>query len=875
MQFRLRRSCSLFLTLWLAACSGGGGSGDVPGPDCSGGAQAFCLTSCNLGCSLAGCSINAIAQNQPLFLVFNQEVNPASINSGSISLRTSTGAEPRGKWIVNGPIVQFVPDVLISGAQTFFGFDPGQTYIMFLPSGNAVSVVQSTRGDRLAGSISCALQVTRGIIDLNESCPQARLVTPSNTAAAPTDTKIVLRFNELLDPAPFMGATEETKPIRFRVKKTKETSSGSGVWVCEPSSAPTELQGHPQVSLDSARQETVVTFEPQETLPGNHCVEVLITQRVLDLASVEACPQTLTFVTENIGVQERRVIEDFANDTNLDKSASAGTWGNNALNFAKIGGDGLLGDFNYTNGKDLGDDVWEWSTDGGTTVPRTQTLDGKDYTITDGVFSFASFHVPSGVTVNFVGQKPLQINVCGEMRIQGKLLCNGVDLKRDAHKGDKNTGEQGSVGGPGAGRGGNGGDRGDGVANKSNFNGQDGQDVVLPSGHAYESKASTTGGPGSKQHPADGKKSSITYNLYGVIGAQAAPGGSGGGNGSAGKSGTALWAGGPSEKITKFNSERGPAAPPGTALGWDAVKPTNAKSLEHHQVGGAGGGGGASHPLGAIDTGSTSVFYRSGRAGAGGGGAMAIRCGAQVTVTGSGLIQARGGHASPNPSNHFNDNDPCPGGGGAGGTILFQVDGNTDMQGSVEATGGKGGELFEGIGTTQEGSCTINGGDGGDGVIRMETVGKLDKTRLGTTLPAAKDSDVQQLTDTDTLVAMRSRWYATSLTFPPAFVRYEIEAKVDNDDVVYSDDPKVGVLAKRGETPIFFLTQGVKVQLGTTGLVEPAPNEIPGPWRTLVGPFGLDSLFNDGKTGFRFTVVLDRSFGKTVEIKKITVIYRL
>ncbi|MHC4515974.1 MAG: hypothetical protein ACYS5W_20075, partial [Planctomycetota bacterium] len=138
------------------------------------------------------------------------------------------------------------------------------------------------------------------------------------------------------------------------------------------------------------------------------------------------------------------------------------------------------------------------------------------------------------------------------------------------------------------------------------------------------------------------------------------------------------------------------------------------------------------------------------------------------------------------------------------------------------------------------------------------------------------DTDVQQLTDQDALVGLRSRWYATSLTFPPDFVRYEIHAKVDNVDVVYSDDANVGTVALRGSTPIFFLVQGVKVQLSKTGGVEPIPGQTPKPWRTRVGPFTTgNTLADDGATGFRFTLVLDRDFGKAVEVKKITVFYRL
>ena len=159
----------------------------------------------------------------------------------------------------------------------------------------------------------------------------------------------------------------------------------------------------------------------------------------------------------------------------------------------------------------------------------------------------------------------------------------------------------------------------------------------------------------------------------------------------------------------------------------------------------------------------------------------------------------------------------------------------------------------------------------------METVGTLTKTRLGTTTPTpAKDSDVQKLTDQDQLVGVRSRWYAASLTALPKFARYEIHAKVDGKPVVYSDDSKVGALAVRGSTPIFLLVQGAQVRRHPTGTIEPIPGKPITPWRTYVGPFAAgNSLANDGATGFRFTLVLDRSFGKTVEVSKVTIFYNI
>ena len=63
------------LALVAAACSGGGSSNGYG--DCQDGA--FCLTYCDLGCSLSGCSLTEIAENQQLRFVFNEAIDPASV----------------------------------------------------------------------------------------------------------------------------------------------------------------------------------------------------------------------------------------------------------------------------------------------------------------------------------------------------------------------------------------------------------------------------------------------------------------------------------------------------------------------------------------------------------------------------------------------------------------------------------------------------------------------------------------------------------------------------------------------------------------------------------------------------------------------------
>ncbi|MHC4899851.1 MAG: hypothetical protein ACYTGW_22395 [Planctomycetota bacterium] len=100
---------------------------------------------------------------------------------------------------------------------------------------------------------------------------------------------------------------------------------------------------------------------------------------------------------------------------------------------------------------------------------------------------------------------------------------------------------------------------------------------------------------------------------------------------------------------------------------------------------------------------------------------------------------------------------------------------------------------------------------------------------------------------------------------------------MDGKNVVYSDDSKIGFLAVRGSTPIFLVVQGAQVRRNTsTGAIEPIPGKPIPPWRTYVGPFVTGkSLAGDGVNGFRFTLVLDRSFGKTVEVRAVTIFYKL
>ena len=99
-------------SLAFGGCSGGGSEAGRASAFCAG--SSFCLTDCSLGCTVSGgCSINSIAQNQPIMLNFSEPVDPSSVNAATISLKTANGEAPTGSFEVAGSQIRFRPEVRI------------------------------------------------------------------------------------------------------------------------------------------------------------------------------------------------------------------------------------------------------------------------------------------------------------------------------------------------------------------------------------------------------------------------------------------------------------------------------------------------------------------------------------------------------------------------------------------------------------------------------------------------------------------------------------------------------------------------------------------------------------------------------------------
>ena len=865
---RLRFLISVALVSVAAAfqgCTGGSSSSSELNSSelnvsCDKGAG-FCLASCNLGCSKSGCVITEIAPNSPLELVFSQEVDPSSCNAATVSIRTRSGRPPVGKIICSGNKISFEPSVKVSGGATSFGFKAGETYILSLPGGpeNRLTL-RSTSGDPLGSTITCELNVTKKIIDLDAQPPRVTRVIPKEDCNVGQGAIIVVEFSELIDIGPFQGATSATSPLLYRIR-TSRPSSRTGCNVeCDPNSTPLVLEGIPRTATKMIDKQTSqgtvlvpvtqVVMKPSIQLPSEVCVEIEITSRVRDLSGKEALPGIYRFTTKASTQTEQTVIESFGNDQQMDKTLSSGSWGGGKALPGALGGNGYHGEFDVTDGKSLGGNVFEWITDG-QVISKKNTVSGQDEMVKDGVFRFSSFTLPKGTTMLVSGSKPIRIFVRGEAVLDGTIRSNGGS--QGPHNARSVTGQWGAWGGAGGGTGGRGGDAGDDGGHQSKFDGQNGDDVRLLPGHTGNSVG--TGGRGSKQYPIGGRLIDVTYcGLSAFFSAQVAAGGGGGGSWGPGGEGRVV--------VTTNNCPHGPNSPGGKFFGLFPIPSTFPKGftgLDHFLVGGSGGGGGGSHPF-FTAKGSIKSDWRSGAGGCGGGGAIGLRIGGNLKSSSNSLVECLGGSGSSAAAP-----PPAPSGGGSGGSVVLQVGGSATMGGMINVAGGVGGFTND----TSVFQVHVVGGTGAPGFIRMEVPKDPSAALLGNTNPPAGKDNVGLLKDSDKLVGSQSRWYPTRQVFPPKFMRYELEATIDNKKVVFSDDPTKGILADVGQA-VRFWVQGAKVD--SNG--RPDSSSIKG-WRRVVGGTGPGKKLNqDAATGFRFMLIFDRNMATNIEVNKLTVYFK-
>ncbi len=845
---RLLAPFAVVLALVFPGCTGGtpGGASFSAGR-CATTESKFCLVSCSLGCSSTGCSVSQIAQNQPITLSFSQPVDPASVNSASVLLRTANGEPPIGDLLVDGANIIFRPKIEISGGSTFFGFRANETYILALPAGSG-QTLRAISGEALGSQVSCQLTVSLGIVDIDNQPPIPTLLSPTAKDNVSLGTSVVLEFSELIDAAPFAG-TGEGGPVEYFISRTARVGS---VPQCDDGALRVPLPGTPQVVLDPIRGKATVSFRPSVQLPGEACIEVKVTNRVRDLSGRPAVPITYRFVTEASTTDDLVAIEEFDSVGRLDTAYSSTRWQNGTALPGIVGGSGRHGDFDVEIGRDAGGGVYEWDTDafGGFKIPARLTLSGRDEFVSDGAFEFTRFELRAGKTLRFIGSKIPKIRVRGEAIIDGTIDVAGVTQL--IQLGFLTTGQPGTRGGPGGGTGGAGAAASNGI-NVSN--GQPGDMVQVAATHGYRDRITGTGGLGARQFPVD--NASVTHTFSGVVCVQVPAGGSGGGYFRAGTAGVALRNPGPSP---------GDLASP--TAGGGAFQlfpiPANTRSIDHFQIGGSGGGGGASHIY--SHTVGRTFIWRSGAGGTGGGGVVVVRAGGAVVVGEQGKILANGGK-SYEPYDNVTQGPPGPNGGGSGGTVLLQSATIVQGLGVIDISGGPGAHIRPGTGQPLL-DIEAKGGAGAPGFVRAEMPNNPGLGILRQVRPQVEPQMVGDLTDTDSTSGFITKWYTTRLIFPPNYVRYEIDAEVNGQTVIYSDDPTLvgSRYAKLGAGEAISA-------LFQAGAVNPRDGTLsgqPGPWRNTVGAHqGEQGLTPDAYTGYRFQILFNQGSGVVIRSVKI------
>ena len=121
----------------------------------------------------------------------------------------------------------------------------------------------------------------------------------------------------------------------------------------------------------------------------------------------------------------------------------------------------------------------------------------------------------------------------------------------------------------------------------------------------------------------------------------------------------------------------------------------------------------------------------------------------------------------------------------------------------------------------------------------------------------------------DSLLA--TKFYDTNLFFPPKYVRYEIDALINNVPVLYSDDPAKSPVKADANAPVTLLIQGAQLDPDTK-LPDP---ETFSSW--FVGE--VDGLNRAGGNGFRYMLRFSRdklpaAVADPIVIQEVRVFYR-
>ena len=727
---------ALLTALALPACGGGGGG---PGPDGAG--QGLVLV------NFLQANQDNVPINRVLEFVFSEPVDPSTINSATMQIRQGDafGLTASGEFDVDGSTVYFKPRLPTHCGADDAGFQPSTTYRVTVMGYPEEFCVRNGNGQPLEATITAEYR-TRPESDpeyledqIPATPPAVTSIRPENSEAAVTVNElneVVIGFTENLDPCSVSAAT-----VFFHVYEAGDPGVNNAVPTGEPNEGnltgftPWDDQSPddpytwgsstggplPDPQLIPADIILVQDFDRTEMIlrptfgrfPENALCVVDLTFGIRDFGGSPLAPTTFSFTTQNLPMQEGsmrvefdRSIEDWPQadrTADIDTNRSAGL----AQGWLLFAGDGDNG-----GNTDVTPAFPIFSP--GFACDKRPNDGFKDHFAPDVnvTLNTGSSRVPDSCQNETDGSQAVVwefatfrikngviVTIAGEN--PAIILVQGEVLIEGGGV-LRVRGENGAAGGGfnGSTTASNG---GDGVAGGSDGgNGAARDDDYGKHGYAgYASADYNTPGEQGGLGSGHGNVSATGTQYYNVNGNGNSGAGGGAGHGLAGSDGQST-------------------NPPGMTFvdetdgaGGDTYPDSSPEKLYTPSAGSGGGGAGfAGHT-----TYSYSYYYEApGGAGGGGGGFIDITSQADIRVYGT--IDASGGRGGNGGVGGYWS--AGGGGGGSGGAIRLLTPANIDItNGTLSTAGGTGGSGSKAQYPPAENNRN-NGGAGGSGYICME-----------------------------------------------------------------------------------------------------------------------------------------------------------
>ena len=742
----------------LGACSGGGGSGGVPGT--SGDFLVMRTTPPNNGRLFLNeeiridftneIDIGSADLNTMAFQVFDLNGNALSeAAAGTFSIGTAAGDDEPGRQLV------FTPRFPTDNAYSNGGFKPAREYIVQLVGGNThnQTVLRDRQGRALAQPLSFRFQTVSGTTPaqlFSDTLPGGPKkvsfeVTPSDPDGVALNkfglegVEVRLGFDQPLNPA------DTNVPVNVSPDPLLRDSTFQGQIFLEY-----DEPGNPNlwipatVDLEVNRREgSILVMRPIGILPNNAIVRVIVERTVQDMSGASNVSDGAyervfgTFTTKAaFEPQYDAIVENFDSESSIDPQAAflepLASQRNGVLSgsFAFQGGEERL-----TYRSRQRDVILD------TNFTQIAPENGAPMNVRGGIFEFARVEIPEGVTVRGVGTNPMVWLVTGDFIVDGILSVNGGDGARVDTLNSANFPTPGGIGVCGGGNGGRGspvtvdrsltGEAGYGPRQKPNGGGEPGKLSCVAS-----CNRGSAGGGGSMSVEGDPwyPLSRATVTGWPQIDGR-------GGQGCL--SNRTLLGGLPGPTVfTDLREDNdfwgsGVDVFQGIRITGELLAPT----------GGSGGGGGGDRST-RCNTGDPVGFISDNKGGGGGGGAgvLIVQALGTIRIGPRGLISANGGNGGGGEQAGAN-NEGGGGGGGSGGMIVLMAGqgfeifvhgnelaappkstyGEADFNFAISADGGIGTQgVFNGAEIRSKypiGSSSWNakptGGFGGLGLVQM------------------------------------------------------------------------------------------------------------------------------------------------------------